>query len=35
MSEIIIAIVYGTVGSVIATYVVRFLDKNHKDDRHQ
>lgn len=34
MSDIIIALVYGTVGSIIATYIVRCLDR-HKNDRHQ
>lgn len=33
MSDIIIALVYGTVGSIIATYIVRYFDSKHKNDR--
>ena len=33
LSVIIITIVYGTVSSVIATYIVRFIDKKHKNNR--
>ena len=30
LSAIIISIVYGAIGSVMATYVVRFIDNKHK-----
>lgn len=35
MSDIIIALVYGTVGSIIATYIVRYFDNKHENDRQQ
>lgn len=34
MLETIIALATGIVGSVIATYIVRFIDKKHKNNRH-
>ena len=30
---VLLSIVYGTIGSIIATYLVRALDK-HKNNRH-
>ena len=34
VSFVIFTIVYGTVSSILGTYIVRFLDKRHKNNRH-
>ena len=34
VSFVIFTIVYGTVSSILGTYIVRILDKKCKNDRH-